>query len=123
MWTVELGRASSARKTTGTGSSGSAVCLPLLTVFAGGYFMPPYRHTTMRFIKDFLGGRKELLKAADVVTVNVPTYPELAVKEVVKQVAEDPEVMKYLPVYQETKEPPERTYFYAILATLRLDYL
>jgi hypothetical protein len=36
----------------------------------------------MRFIRDFLSGKKELLKRADVTSFNVPHYPELAVKVV-----------------------------------------
>jgi hypothetical protein len=36
---------------------------PPMFISVEGYFLQPYKQTSMRFIKDFLGGGKELIKA------------------------------------------------------------
>jgi hypothetical protein len=43
----------------------------------------------MRFLRDFLSGRKEIMKFADMNKFNVPQYEELTVKNVFEQVKDD----------------------------------
>ncbi len=42
---------------------------------------------------------------------------------VLAQVKGDPDIMKYLPVYSEAQEPPDRRFFFAVLGSLEPDYL
>lgn len=44
--------------------------------------MPTYKGVSMRFIKDFLSNKKKLLRASEVVFLNVPLYDELSVKNI-----------------------------------------
>ena len=48
----------------------------------GGYFLPADAHLTVRFLRDFFAGDKDLLKAANVMVFNVPYYDELSVEKV-----------------------------------------
>lgn len=47
-----------------------------------GYMLPSYKRTSVRFLKDVLNGTKALLKAANVMSFNVPNYQELSVSNV-----------------------------------------
>ena len=131
MWTHALSKASSPPRRTGTASSPTTVSHPLkvspqwlnVSLPLGGYLLPPYKQASLRFIKDFLRGDKELLKAAEVRHFNVPMYPELAVEVVLKQVKGDQELMMHLPVYQDQKGTPDRTFFYGVLGTLAPSWL
>jgi hypothetical protein len=51
--------------------------------------LPPYKQTTLRFIRDFLSGQKELLKAAEVRHFNVPLYAEFSVDSMFLQIKDD----------------------------------
>ena len=66
----------------GTNFYQTIVNLDFLQYNIEGYFLPPYKATTLRFIKDFLRGKKLLIKAAEVYHFNVPSFQELAVKSV-----------------------------------------
>ena len=85
--------------------------------------MPQYKKTSMRFIRDYLSGKKFLLKAAEVRTFNVPPYEELAVGQIFNQVKEDEHVMQHLNHYADIKELPEHSFFYTVLGTLHPEYV
>ena len=61
-----------------------------------GFFLPAYKKTSMRFIRDCLQHKKLLIKAADVKSYNVPPYEELSVKAIFAQVKSDEEILQYL---------------------------
>ena len=54
--------------------------------------LPPFKQTSLRFLRDFLSGEKDLLKAAKVRHFNVPLYAEFTVDQLLRQVGKDPEV-------------------------------
>ena len=85
--------------------------------------LPPFKQTPLCFLRDFLSGKKELLKAAEVRHFNVPLYAELSVEPMLKQVEGDPELMKYSPVYDEIDGNVNRAFFYGVLGTLQPEYL
>lgn len=88
-----------------------------------GYLLPPYKQTSMRFIRDFLKGDKELIKAAEVRHFNVPLYAELSVASLLNQVKDDPDMMKYLPVYEGQRDPPDRHFFFGVLGSTAPEWL
>ena len=54
----------------------------------------------------------------------VPKYEELAVKNLYDEAMNDPEVSKYLPdLGMSSNKLPERDFFFAILGTVKPDYL
>ena len=89
----------------------------------GGLLLPTYKKTTMRFIRDYLEGKKSLLKTEEITFFNVPPYEELAVKEIFEQVREDPNIMMYLNYYSDVKELPEHKFFYTVLGSIEPDYV
>ncbi len=80
--------------------------------------MPKYKKTTMRFIRDYLAGKKRLLRTSELTLLNVPPYEELSVKEIFKQVMEDETIMSHLNYYSDVKEIPDHEFFYTVLGSL-----
>lgn len=60
-----------------------------LTLSLEGYLLPSYKKTTMRFLRDVLSGKKDLLKAANTMPFNVPKFPELSVEKVFNAVKDN----------------------------------
>jgi hypothetical protein len=89
----------------------------------GGFVVPSFKKISMRFIKDFLSGKKQLIPSKDANNINVPQYPELSVSNVFEQVKSSDEVMLYLDYYEDAPELPERWYFYTVVGTVAPDYL
>ena len=58
-----------------------------------------------------------MIKIAEVNTIHVPSYRELAVKRVYPELKGIENLMKYIPDYPD-KVLPEKFFFYSILATL-----
>lgn len=85
--------------------------------------MPSYKKTSMRFIRNFFKGEKELLKSADVLRFNVPPFEEFSVRSIFEQVREDEDLMRHINYYEDIKELPERDYLFAVIGTLYPDYL
>jgi len=80
--------------------------------------------TKVTFLKAILSDEKKVLKAENVLKVNVPLYPELSVKDMYKDAMEDPEVAKYLPSIPDlSNKLPEREFFFGVLATIRGEFL
>ena len=88
-----------------------------------GYYLPSYKKTSMRFIKDFLRGEKDLLKTADIQKFNVPPYEKFAVKDIFEHMKYDANVMRYLNYYEDSKDQPEREYLFGVIGTLYPNYL
>ena len=75
------------------------------------------------FLKEVFAEKKQLLKKAQVVRIEVPHYDELSVKRLWPEFKKDPEFLQYFPSkYPKDKGPP-RDYFFNILNTLYPDYL
>jgi hypothetical protein len=72
----------------------------------------------MRFIRDYLAGKKRLLRTSELTLLNVPPYEELSVKEIFKQVMEDEAIMSHLNYYSDVKELPDHEFFYTVLGSL-----
>jgi len=86
--------------------------------------LPSIAATKIAFLKAILADEKKVLKAEDVIMVNVPMYPELTVKEMYPEAMGDEEVAKYLPsIPDQSSKLPEREFFYGVLATIRGDFL
>jgi hypothetical protein len=50
----------------------------------------------MEFLEDILCGKKQFILQQNIVTIKVPTCPELTVDKVLQQVKQHREIMKYL---------------------------
>jgi len=85
--------------------------------------VPSYKKVSMRFIRDFLAGRKQLLKASEARTVNVPAFPEFAVAKVFKHFSDKEEIVQFMDYYEDIGDMPERWYFYNVLGTLKPELL
>ena len=56
--------------------------------------------------------------------MEVPKFPELSVKNMFEEAMREPEVSQYLPDFEmNSKKFPERDFFFAVLASLRPEYL
>ena len=77
----------------------------------------------MRFLRDFLNGTKNLIKAANVLHFNVPLYEELSVENIFNQVKDDKSIISYLNYYEDHTVLPNRHFFFGILGTLEPSYL
>lgn len=76
-----------------------------------------------RFLKDFVAGRKKLLKAGDVMQFNVPRFEKLTVKHLLKEFLDDKETMAHLNYYENDDRLPERHFFFGIVGTLHPHYI
>ena len=75
------------------------------------------------FIKDVLAGKKMLMKKSEVVSIEVPHYDELSVRQLWPDLKKDQVFMKYFPTKFPKDKGPPRKYFFDILNTLQPDYL
>ena len=56
--------------------------------------------------------------------MEVPKFPELSVKSMFEEAMREPEVSYYLPDFEmNSKKFPESDFFFAVLASLRPEYL
>jgi hypothetical protein len=62
-------------------------------ITSGGFMVPTFKKISMRFIRDFLQGKKQLMRTNTVNQVNVPRFPELAVVKVFPFVKDNAEVL------------------------------
>jgi len=86
--------------------------------------LPSISATKISFLKAILADEKKVLKAEDVVKVNVPLYPELSIKDMYPEAMGDEEVARYLPsIPDQSTKLPEREFFFGVLATIRGEYL
>ena len=85
--------------------------------------LPSPKKISMRFIKDFLGGKKQLLKSLEATQINVPQYPELSLSSVFQFMKTDEQLISFMDWYDDSTDLPERWYFYNVVATLAPDYL
>ena len=85
--------------------------------------MPDESVVTKDFLKEVLAGQKQLMKKADVKSVQVPQYDELSVRRLWPEMKKDPIFLSFFPSkYPKDKGPP-RDYFFNILNTVKPDYL
>ena len=82
------------------------------------YYLPPPRQCPVEFLRDVLGGKKKLLKTAQLKSIKVPPLEDLSVEKVYAQVKADPELRMYFPDYG-PKTLPDRQYLFDVVATLR----
>ena len=64
-----------------------------LSLTLGGFMVPSFKKISMRFIKDFLSGKKQLIPSKDFNQVNVPQFPELSVSKIFPLVKSSDDVM------------------------------
>ena len=95
----------------------------VLDLQLGGLYLPKYKKTTMRFIRDYLSGKKKLIKTENITLLNVPPYEELAVSKIFEQVKGDQRIMMHLNFYPDVKELPDHDFFYTVLGSLVPDYV
>ena len=87
------------------------------------YYLPDEQAVNKDFLKDVLSGQKQLLKKAQVNTVEVPHYDELSVRKLYPQLQKDQKFQQYFPdTYPKDKGPPHQ-YFFDVLNTVYPDYL
>lgn len=89
-----------------------------------GLYLPSYDSTKLAFIRAILQDKKKVFKTTQMLHVNVPRYEELSVKNLYHDVMGDLEVNSYLPeLEQSSNKLPEREFFFAILGTVKPNYL
>ena len=64
-----------------------------------------------------------MLKKVDVLTIEVPRYDELSVKNIYPQFKKDPIFMSYFPDKYPAGKGPPREYFFNIMGSLHGEYL
>jgi len=62
-----------------------------------GLFLPSLAGTRMGFLRAILMDEKKVLKANQVVKMNVPLYAELSVKEMYQEAISDEDLSPFLP--------------------------
>ena len=87
------------------------------------YYLPDESVVNKDFLKDVLGGKKQLMKKAEVQRVAVPHYDELSVKNLWPKFNKDAEFLQYFPDKYPAGKGPPRQYFFDILNTIHPDYL
>ena len=87
------------------------------------FYLPDEKVVTKDFLKDVFAGKKHLLKKAEVVTVEVTHYDELAVKALWPELKKDADFAKYFPDKFPKGKGPPREYFFNVLNTLQPEYL
>ena len=75
------------------------------------------------FLKLVLSGRKKMLKLSEVKRVHVPNYDELSVTAMMRDMANDPVFMLYIPDKLPKGRNCDRVYFFDILNTVHEDFL
>ena len=89
----------------------------------GQIFLPTLRNCSMEFLKDILCGKKQYILQQNIVTIKVPTCPELTVDKVLQQVKPHREIMKYLPEPSVTgKQYVERDFLFCVVNTIDRNY-
>lgn len=58
----------------------------------------------MRFIRDYLEGKKKLLKRTEVIHFEVPRYPKLSMANLYEMLKSSEDLDVYLPIYDKTKK-------------------
>ena len=76
------------------------------------YYLPDEKVINKDFLKAVLAGQKQLLKKVDVLTIEVPRYDELSVKNIYPQFKKDPIIMNYFPDHYPANKGPPRDYFF-----------
>jgi hypothetical protein len=65
------------------------------------YYLPPFKYVTKDFLRDVLQNKKKLLTMGEIKPINIPNYDELSVKNLFKEVSEDPMLKDYFPDVKE----------------------
>ena len=73
----------------------------------------------MGFIRDILSGKKKYFLRREIISLKVPTCPELTVANVMEQVKAHQQIMVYLPDFKEgAKKYIERDFLFCIVNTI-----
>ena len=72
-------------------------------------------------MQQVLTGTKNALYTKDVSKINVPSYPELSVKQLYEQLKDDDEVLSYLP--NVGKRAPDRVFVWTTVHSLRPNFV
>ena len=75
------------------------------------------------FLRQIISGEKELIKRADIKTVDVPNYDELSVCNLWPRLKQDPAFMRHFPDEMPVGRLPSREYFFNIMNTGMGEYL
>jgi hypothetical protein len=75
-------------------------------------------------MRDILKDEKSHLKTTEVIHLDVPSYPELSVKNLYPDALADPGLAKYLPSKEQlSNRLPEKGFFFGVLSTLKRQYM
>jgi hypothetical protein len=89
-----------------------------------GLFLPSISGTKLSFLRDILKEEKLALKQNEVISMEVPNYQEISVKNLYDDAMADPDLEKYLPTRKQLSgKLPERDFFFGVLCTLRRQYM
>ena len=87
------------------------------------YYLPDEAVVNKDFLKEVLAGKKQLLKKADVNSIEVPQYDELSDHRLWPELKKDAEFCSYFPATYPVGKGPPRKYFFDVLNTLQPEYL
>jgi len=68
-------------------------------------------------------GKKFAFRKSDIVMTRIPSYPELAMSEILKHCMQSPEVLSCLPDIRNPKKLPPREFFWHILNKVKPEYV
>jgi len=77
----------------------------------------------MGFIRDILSGKKKYFLRREIISLKVPTCPELTVANVMQQVKAHQQIMAYLPDFKDgAKNYIERDFLFCVVNTIDQQY-
>ncbi len=86
--------------------------------------MPSMDGCKLSFMRAILREEKKAIKLANLVSMDVPNYSELSVKNMYEDAMGDEELARYLPSIEMCSgKLPERDFFFGVMATIRTAYL
>ena len=77
----------------------------------------------MHFLRDCLSKRKQLLKASDIVKINIPAYEELSVKNLWSKFKDSSPLCDYIPEYSNPDDYLDRDFFYSVICSVYPHYI
>ena len=82
-------------------------------------FLPQLRNCPMGFIRDILSGKKKYFLRREIISLKIPTCPELTVANVMQHVKAHQQIMVYLPDFKDgAKNYIERDFLFCVVNTI-----
>ena len=85
-------------------------------------FLPPKLQCDLQFLQALLTGKKKYLMNDEVRAIKPPNYPELGIAKLYRAIADDHELMKYLPDETVKTSKVSKQFVWSIVDALRPEF-